>query len=437
MQEHSIYISVVVCVLTIILSFAASAFLSMFSFAVASFKFSAISESKKSENIDATAKRLLYASDKISSIVHIARRFALILSICALFCLFETACSDLLVGTSLLKKLICFIPIAIVVMWLDFVLLDITAIKIGKNKAEQVLINCSKLFYSIYILMMPIYFLSKAINKKLAKKLKIKENVDFENIDVELMLSAKENDTGKISSYTGKIVRNALKLQELDVSDVMLPRSKVDYFDLENSNEENLDLARKTHHTRYPICKGNLDDCYGIIHLKDIFINSQPPEDTDFLKMRRETLRIKENEKLESALIKLLKYKLQMAIVEDEFGGVIGVITLDAALSELVGQIKDEFSTTSQESVRRIGKNKYKILGSATLHKVEDFLDVDFDTDEASTFGGLITYMLGRFPEENEQVYFKEQRILATIDKIDERSVSECTVLIEEKEENE
>ncbi len=435
MQEHSIYINVILYALAIFFAFVVSAFLSMFSFAIASFKFSAISSDvKENDSIDAIAKRLLYASDKISSIVYMARRIALIVAILALYGLCDTILAEYADNISTLRKLAYFTPFAIFIMWIEYALFDITAIKIGKNNAERVLMGYSKAFYSIYILMMPVYFLTKTINKKLSNKLKIKEDVEFENIDVELMLSAKDNDTGKISQYTGKIVRNALKLQELDVSDVMLPRSKVDYFDLENSNAENLELARKTHHTRYPLCKGNLDECCGIIHLKDIFMNPTPTEALDLLKMRRETLRIKENEKLEAALIKLLKYKLQMAIVEDEFGGVIGVITLDAALSELVGQIKDEFSSTSQVSVTRVGKNKYKIMGFATLHKVEDFLDVDFGTDKASTFGGLVTYQLGRFPEEGEQVYFEQQRVRVTIDKVEERAIAECTVLIEENE---
>ena len=77
-------------------------------------------------------------------------------------------------------------------------------------------------------------------------------------------------------------------------------------------------------------------------------------------------------------------------------------------------------------------------MGYASLHRVEDFLDVDFDAENvSSTFGGLITYKLGRFPENGEQINFKEQHLRVTIDKVDERAVTECTVSIEDKEENE
>ena len=435
-------INTVVCIAAILAAFALSAFLSMFTFATAAFKFAAATGDEKrggkKDSIDATAKRLLYASDKIASVVYLVKRFALIVSIVALYYIFGRVMKVWGDGNvSDFKMLVLFLPVAFAAMWLQFSALDLVAIRFGKANPEMILQRYSKAFYFVYILMMPLHFLSKALGDKIAREFKIKPKAEFESIDVELMLSAKENDAGAISPYTGKIVRNALRLQELDVSDIMLPRSKVDYFDLDSTDEENLELARRTHHARYPLCRGNLDECYGIVRIKDLFANSTTPENIDFMRLRRETLRVRENEKLEAALVKLSKYRLQMALVEDEFGGVIGVLTLDSAYAELVGQSQADAFEAQAQSIRRVGKNKYKILGSATLHKVEDFLDVDFDTDEMSTFGGLITYKLGRFPEEGEQIIFKAQRLRAVVDKVDERAVAQCTVFIDEKEETE
>ena len=107
---------------------------------------------------------------------------------------------------------------------------------------------------------------------------------------------------------------------------------------------------------------------------------------------------------------------------------------LDSALAELVGGI-NEFAVSERDSVKRIGKNKYTIAGLASLYKVEDFLDIDFKTDQTSTFGGLITHTLGRFPEVGEQLYFRDQHARVIVDKVDERSVAECTVIIEDNEE--
>ena len=94
------------------------------------------------------------------------------------------------------------------------------------------------------------------------------------------MLRSEDSDGETISPYAGKIVRNAIRLQDLDVSDVMLPRSKVVYFDTEEPYEENIKTALETRHNRYPLCKGDLDNCYGIIHLRDLFAcqsEAKPP----------------------------------------------------------------------------------------------------------------------------------------------------------------
>jgi len=434
-MTHELYIKALAALAAIAVSGAAGTFLLMFSFAVAAYKFSAVAKDGGRDGGDAIAKRLLYASDKISTVVYLARRGALALALSALWFFFDALCEKFAPNISGTEEAALYLIIAAFLLWLQFAALDMTAIKYGKNNAGKIMAKYSKLFYTAYILMLPLYYLSVWLNSKITRLLKIKDKVEFESIDVELMLSAKKTDSNSITPYTGKIVKNALKLQEFDVSDVMLPRSKVKYLDLNDTNEELFKFVRQTRYTRYPVCRGNLDECLGILNIQDVFNSGKDENSIDIAALRRETIRVKENEKLESALAKMLKYKIQMAIVEDEFGGVIGVLTLDSALSELVGGMRDEFAVSERDSVKRIGKNKYKVAGLASLYKVEDFLDIDFKTDEASTFGGLITHTLGRFPEAGEQIYFKEQHARVSVDKVGERAVAECTVTIEENEE--
>ena len=431
---HEFYIKSAICLLVMLFSAAAGTFLLMFSFAVASYKFVSVTKTKKSDALDPIAKRLLYASGKISAVVYLARRALLALALTALWILIDNMCACFFTGLSGFGEAVLLLVLAVLLLWVQYAGLDMTAIKYGKSKPEKIMVRYSKLFYLVYILMLPVYYLSAWLNAKIVRKLKIKPAVDFESIDVELMLSAKNSDSNKITPYTGRIVRNALRLQEFDVSDVMLPRSQVQYLDLDNTNEEIFDFVRQTRHTRYPLCRGNLDECIGILNIQDVFNSGGDEKNIDLASLRRETIRVKENEKLESALTKMLKYKIQMAVVEDEFGGVIGVLTLDSALAELVGGI-NEFAVSERDSVKRIGKNKYKIAGLASLYKVEDFLDIDFKTDQTSTFGGLITHTLGRFPEVGEQLYFRDQHARVIVDKVDERSVAECTVIIEDNEE--
>lgn len=220
------------------------------------------------------------------------------------------------------------------------------------------------------------------------------------------------------------IIRNAIRLPALDVSDILLPRSQIQYLELNDSIQENLDRARRSGHTRFPLCKGGMDHCLGIIHIKDIFQYQGDMESFDFSKFQRQLIRFEESTPAEVALKKLQKFKIHMALVVDEFGGTIGVLTLEDILEELVGNIQDEFDH-EDAMIIPITKNTYKVSGLTTVHDLESFFDVKIENEAVSTFGGLITAALGRIPEKNERIKLlcwsiritevSKQRIISTI----------------------
>lgn len=243
-------------------------------------------------------------------------------------------------------------------------------------------------------------------------------------LDVEFLLTDVGGADICFSPEILKIIRNAVRLPALDVSDILLPRSQIQYLDLNDRVQENLDKARKTGHTRFPLCKGGIDHCLGIIHIKDIFQYQGDMESIDFTKFQRQLIRFEETTPAEVALKKLQKFKIHMALVVDEFGGTIGVLTLEDILEELVGNIQDEFDH-EDAMIIPITKNTYKISGLTTVHDLESFFDVKIENENVSTFGGLITAALGRIPEKNERIKLlcwsiritevSKQRIISTI----------------------
>lgn len=220
------------------------------------------------------------------------------------------------------------------------------------------------------------------------------------------------------------IIRNATRLPELDVSDILLPRSQIQYLELNESVEENLEKARRTGHTRFPLCQGGIDHCLGIIHIKDIFRFEGDMKSFDFLKFQRPLIKFEESTSVEVALKKLQGLKIHMALVADEFGGIIGLLTLEDILEELVGNIQDEFDH-EDAMIIPVSKNTYKVSGLTPIHDLESFFNVKVDNDKVSTFGGLITATLGRIPEKNERIKLfcwsirivevSKQRIISTI----------------------
>ncbi len=425
---------VIVCTGLSLAAAAAGSALAAMSFAIASFRFLNLKEKDANKNaLSGAGKFCVYNSEKMASVISLGRKFFFAISTLFMFFAISTTTKMLSAEQTLLSEAFSAIIAASAALLIQYALFEIPATRIGRNFPMQTIKKLGGAMYAAFVIFVPFEIIARLVVKRsLPQKLRKLES-GFDYIGIEMMLRADENDTESISPYTGKIVKNAFRLQELDVSDVMLPRIKVKYFDTEKSNSENLKTALGAHHTRYPLCNGDLDDCIGVLHIKDVF-NASAESDInsiDFKSLCRQTLRVRENDKLEVALAKLLKYKLQMALVEDEFGGVIGVLMLNAALGELVGKIRGEFEGSRDQSIRLIGTNKYKIRATADLRRVEDFLDVDFDTDEVSTFGGLVTFLLGRFPEKDERLYIEKLNMRIIIDSVGDKMVGDCTVILE------
>lgn len=255
-----------------------------------------------------------------------------------------------------------------------------------------------------------------------------KENVpDLDSLELETQIELLRKESPQMSMVAQLILKNTLLMRELVVSDVLLPRNQVKYFDLNLPLEENLKVARETGHTRFPLCYGDLDRCLGLIHIKDIFRHPAGIEQLDLRRLKRNMIRIDSEEPLESALTKLLSHRMHMALVIDEFRGTEGVLTLERILEQLVGEIRDEFDADEEVLIKADLKNDEAVVSGLTpLHEIESIFGVDFETEEVSTIGGLITSELGRIPERGEQVQVSNLNIEIT--GVDETRVVEVRI---------
>lgn len=247
-----------------------------------------------------------------------------------------------------------------------------------------------------------------------------------EPLDHELQISALDIDDPDMTPVTEKIVAHALGLNDLTVYDVLLPRNQVQYFDINDSLKDNLELSRTTGHTRFPLCEGDLDACIGIVHIKDIYRFRGAPEKLDLRKIRRDIIRFDLDMPLDTALQTLLSKRIHMALAQDEFGGVAGIITLERILEELVGDIHDEFDRGEERMIIRIKKDFFRVSGIAPIHELEEVLGIDIDNDDVSTLGGLVVAELGRIPEPGETLGMG--RMVITVQEADEKRVLSCTL---------
>lgn len=277
-------------------------------------------------------------------------------------------------------------------------------------------------------IMRPALWPLEALSKSILALIGVNDSRPLAPLEIEAQLEMMEDGVKPLSVAVQKILRNTLQLRDLVVSDVLLPRNQVMFFDLNESNLANLQLARETGHTRFPLCEGDLDRCIGLIHVKDVFRFKGALDRIDFRKLKREMIRVDSEEPLEQAMSKLLAHNVHMALVIDEFRGVEGVLTLERILEQLVGDIRDEFDADESALIREVPspENELMVDGITPLHDLETHFGVDLSNDEVSTVSGLITLEMGRIPEAGESVEVPGLRLEAI--KVDETRVLEALV---------
>jgi len=142
----------------------------------------------------------------------------------------------------------------------------------------------------------------------------------------------------------------------------------------------------------------------------------------DLMKIKRELLPVPEMMALENLLRLFLSKHAHVAIVVDEFGGTVGLVTLEDVLEELVGDIQDEFDSEKEE-FRQISANEFSVDGALGLYELNDLAKVDLENPDVSTIGGYVTHMLGHLPKTGEQV--KIDGYLVTVSEADNRRVKQ------------
>jgi len=230
-------------------------------------------------------------------------------------------------------------------------------------------------------------------------------HVAGEDAEDELRALLRNTDNGNgspVSTLGREILINALDLRKRVVRDIMTPRGEVVFLDLEESFDENVGTALVSRHTRFPLCRGHLDDTIGLIHIKDLLALVQEDK-ADLLSIKRELVHVPELMPLERLLKLFLGKGAHLAVVVDEYGGAVGVVTLDNVLAELVGEIQDEFDT-DEEEYRKVGEDEFVLEGGVALHDLEDLLGVKVESPEVSTIGGYLTHELGHLPKKGEKV---------------------------------
>ena len=239
-------------------------------------------------------------------------------------------------------------------------------------------------------------------------------------------------EEGSIDKEEGSLLRSALSFDDLEAGDILTPRIDMEGIPVESTQEEAAEVFANTGYSRLPVYEETLDHIVGILYHKD-FYNRVYGTDTSIREVMRPALFTTANQKIDELMQELQKKKLHIAIVLDEFGGTVGLITLEDILEELVGEIWDEHDEVVQEIVQ-ISEREYKFSGRASVKKLFDLMDEE-DESEAATVGGWVMEQLKKIPAVGDNFDYKGTHVEVT--EMEEKRVLSVHVILPEEEKTE
>ena len=215
-----------------------------------------------------------------------------------------------------------------------------------------------------------------------------------------------------ISNDSLPLLESALSLDDLRAKDIMLPRNKIDLLDVNDSLESIVKKISTTGHSRFPVIDGEISNLIGIFHTKDLVKFLGSPDKFHLKDYLRDVCFVPEIKKLDTLMYEMRLKHLHIAIVVDEFTNIVGLITLEMIIEQIIGDIEDEYDLVEGEHViMELPHNIYRIKGTCKLIEINKKLKVNLNDEIVETMSAYIIKSIGRVPLNNEIIMIDKLRI--------------------------
>ena len=205
-----------------------------------------------------------------------------------------------------------------------------------------------------------------------------------------------------VSHEEGVIEEDENDLGDAKAKDVMVPRVHVVMAEIDSTYKDLLEIFREEKFTRIPIYQDKIDNIVGVVNMKDLLMYDDFSH-FDMHKILRKPKFTYENKKVSELLIEMKQSTFNLAIVMDEYGEFSSIVTLEDIIEEIVGDVQDEYDAHEEENIIKLNNQTYDVKGYLSLHDLNDYLDLDLDSEDFDSVGGLVIDALGRLPQTNDE----------------------------------
>ena len=299
---------------------------------------------------------------------------------------------------------------------------------------ENLALAYSGIIYFLMQVLTPVIFIIDKLSGILLKLLHIDPSKRATMTETELKTYVDvSHEDGVIEQEEKNLIYNVFDFSDSVAKDIMIPRIDMTTIDVEANYNELLALFKESMYTRIPVFENDSDNIIGIINVKDFLLVSNKRQ----LKIRdimREAYYTYEYKKTADLLLEMRNITANVALVLNEYGATVGMITLEDLLEEIVGEIRDEYDEDEDDLIQKVNDRTYLVDASMKLSDINDAIGTEFDSEDFDSIGGIIIELLDRFPSEGEKVTTEDGIILTATEVIQNR-IEKVTIELPESHE--
>jgi putative hemolysin len=290
---------------------------------------------------------------------------------------------------------------------------EITPKSLAANNPQQISLRIAKPINLITILLNPVIVFLTHITRIIIK-------IFGGNIDTKQPFITEEelktivdvsHEEGVLEVEEKQMIHNVVEFGDLLVKEIMIPRTEMAMININAAYDEIISAFQKFRFSRMPIYKDNTDNIVGILYLKDLFLYNDARECFNIQKYLRECYYTIEFKRIKELFENMRKNKLTIAIVLDEYGGTVGIVTMEDLIEKIVGEIGDEYDGDNRE-IEAIKENEYLVDGGTKIDLVNEILGLNIESENYDSIGGFVIGELGRFPVQGEKVMCQNVKII-------------------------
>ena len=322
---------------------------------------------------------------------------------------------------------IAIVFITLTLSYFTLVFGELVPKRVAMKRAEQLGLSISGLINGISMVFKPIVWFLSVSTDTMLRLMGIDPNETDEQVseeEIRMMVDA-GSEKGAIDEQEKEFIQNVFEFDDLTAEEIATHRTEVTILWLEDEIDEWDKTIHESRHTLYPVCKDSPDNVVGMLNAKDYFRLEDKSRDS-VLSIIREPFFIPETTKADVLFRKMKKTHNNMAIVLDEYGGMVGIITMNDLIEELVGDLGEDTpeAQAAEPHIDQIDTNTWALIGNVDLYDIEQALNVDIGLEDVDTFTGLVFNELDMVPNDGEQnIELEFKGLLIQISRVEDHQI--------------